>query len=68
MKILLNVNDTKANFTIELLNNIKGVKYEIITPTKAQFLKQLKSSVQEVTTAKQGKTKLQSAKDFLNTL
>jgi len=66
MKILLKVNDTKADSTIQLLNNLKGVKYEIITPAKAQFLKQLKSSIQEVAAAKQGKTKLQSAKDFLN--
>jgi hypothetical protein len=66
MKLLLDVKDNKADFIIELLKNFSFVKAQTISPTKAQFLKELKGSVEEVTLAKQGKVKLQSARDFLN--
>jgi len=68
MKILLDVKDHKADFVIELLKNLPFVKTEQLTPTKAQFLRELKGSVKEVALAKQGKLKLQLAKDFLNEL
>ncbi len=68
MKVLLDIKDNKAEFVLELLKNLSFVKAETLTPSKAQFLKELKSAVQEVTLAKQGKVKLQSAKDFLNEL
>ncbi len=64
MKVLLDVKDNKADFIIELLRNFSFVKTEQLTPTKAQFLGDLKGSVEEVTLAKQGKIKLQSARDF----
>jgi hypothetical protein len=68
MKVLLDIKDDKASFFMEVLKNFSFVKAETITPSKAQFLKELKESVIEVTLAKQGKIKLQSAKDFLNEL
>jgi len=68
MKILLDIKDNKADFVMELLKNLSFVKAEELTPTKAQFLHELKGAVKEVTLAKQGKLKLQSAKDFLNEL
>ena len=68
MKVLLDVKDNKADFIIELRRNFSFVKTEQLTPTKAQFLRDLKGSVEEVTLAKQGKIKLQSARDFLHEL
>jgi len=68
MKVLLDIKDAKADFMIELLKNFSFVKTESLTPSKAQFLKDLKGSVGEVILAKQGKIKLQSARDFLNEL
>jgi hypothetical protein len=68
MKVLLDVKDSKADFIIELLNNFSFVKTETLTPSKAQLLKDLKGSVEEVTLAKKGKIKLQSAREFLNEL
>ena len=68
MKVLLDINDSKADFVMELLHSLSFVKSEQLTPTKAQFLHELKASVTEVALAKQGKLKLQSAKDFLNEL
>lgn len=68
MKLLLDIKDDKADFILELLKNFSFVKTETISPQKAQFLKELKGSVEEVKLAKQGKIKLQSARDFLNEL
>ena len=68
MKIILDIKDSKADFMIELLKNFSFVKTNTITPSKAQFLEELKGSVKEVSLAKKGKIKLQSARDFLNEL
>jgi len=68
MKILLDIKDNKADFVLELLNNLSFVKAEAISLKKAQFIKELKSSVIEVENAKQGKIKLKSAEDLFNEL
>ena len=68
MKLVVDVSDKKAEFVLELLSNLSFVKTQTITPSKAQFLKELKESVREVTLAKKGKIKLQSAREFLNEL
>ena len=68
MQLLINVKDNKASFVMELLNSLSFVKAETLTPSKAQFLKELKGSAEEVALAKKGKLKLQSAKDFLDEL
>jgi len=68
MKIILDIKDNKADFIMELLKSFTFVKVETIAPQKAQFLKELKEAAKEVSLAKQGKIKLQSAKDFLNEL
>ena len=55
----------------ELAAILKRSKDKIKTksnPAKQRFLNELKESVKEVGLAKQGKVKLQSAKDFLNEL
>ena len=68
MKILLDIKDSKSDFVIELLSNLSYVKTEAISTTKAQFLKELSISVQEVILAKAGKIKLKSADQLLNEL
>lgn len=68
MKVLLDINDNKADFIMELLRSFSFVKAETISPKKAQFLKELKGSMDEVTLAKQGKIKLKSADQLLNEL
>ncbi|MHB8259842.1 MAG: hypothetical protein ACYDCN_08275 [Bacteroidia bacterium] len=68
MKVLLDIKDNKAAFFMELLKSFSYVKAQTLTPEKAQFLKELKGSIEEVTLAKQGKLKLQSAKEFLHEL
>lgn len=53
---------------MELLNSLSFVKSEPISSTKAQFIKELKGSMKEVTLAKQGKIKLKSAQQLLDEL
>ena len=68
MKILLDIRDNKAAFFMEVLKNFSFVKATPITENKAEFLKDLKEAVEEVKLAKQGKIKLQSAKEFIDEL
>ncbi|MBC6109794.1 hypothetical protein ACFOG5_08585 [Pedobacter fastidiosus] len=68
MKVLLDVKDEKADFVMELLNQLSFVKTEAISIRKAQFIKELKSSAEEVQLAKKGKIKLKSAEELLNEL
>ena len=68
MKVILDIQDNKADFVMELLNSLSFVKAEPISATKAKFLKELEGSVQEVVLAKQGKIKLQTAEQLLNEL
>jgi len=66
MKILLDKQDNKADFVMELLNNLSFVKAEAIIVKKAEFIKELRSSIKEVELAKKGKVKLKSAEELLN--
>ena len=66
MIVLLKVKDNKANFILELLNNFPFVKAESISPAKAQFIEELKTAVEEVNLAKEGKIKLKTADQLLD--
>jgi len=68
MKILLDIKDDKAPFFMELLKNFTFVKAKPLSEAKAQLMEDIRDAVQEVQQAKQGKVKLQSARDFLNEL
>ncbi len=68
MKVMLDIKDNKADFVMELLRSLSFVKAEPISPTKAQFFKELKASVKEVVLAKQGKLKLKTSEQLLNEL
>ncbi len=68
MKVLLDINDNKADFVLEVLHQFRFVKAKTISPAKAKFLEELSGAIEEVKQAKRGKVKLQSAKDFLDDL
>lgn len=68
MKVLLDIKDNKAAFFMEMLKNFSFVKATTLTESKADLLEEFKEAVDEVKLAKQGKIKLQSARDFLNEL
>jgi hypothetical protein len=68
MKVILDIPDNKASSIMDELKNISFLKIETISASKAAFFKELKSSIDQVTSAKQGKTKLKSADQLLNEL
>lgn len=69
MKLLIDINDNKGAFLMELLQNFSFVnKTTQLTEAKAELFKDLKESIEEIKLAKQGKIKLNSAKDLLNEL
>ncbi len=65
MKVILDLPDNRAMSLLEVLKSISFVKVEAISNEKATFLNELKSSIDEVELAKQGKIKLKSADDLL---
>ncbi len=68
MKVLLEIKDSKADFVMELLENLSFVKTETISPSKARFIKEFKKAAEEVNQSKQGKIKLKTAEQLLDEL
>jgi hypothetical protein len=68
MKVLVEVNDNKGEFILELLNNFPFVKAKSISPAKAQLLEELKEAVENLNLIKQGKIKARPANELLNEL
>lgn len=68
MQYLLEVDDNKDRFLLEVLKHFRFVKTRPLTKANMQFVKELQQSIEEVKKAKQGKIKLQKAKDMLNEL
>jgi hypothetical protein len=68
MRLIVNIPDNKAAFFMEVLKNFSFVKATPISATKADHLEDFKQAVEEVKLAKDGKIKLQSAKDLLDEL
>ena len=46
MKVLVDVNDGKGDFILELLNNFPFAKAKPISPAKAQLLEEIKEAVE----------------------
>ena len=68
MKVILDIEDSKANTLLNLLKDLKYVKAEMLTQPKAKFLQELKEAVNELNQVKEGKKKARNAQDFLNEL
>ncbi len=68
MKVLIDIKDNKADFVMELLNNLSFVKTKTISPQKAQLLEDIKEAVENLNLVKQGKLKARRAKDLVNEL
>jgi polyhydroxyalkanoate synthesis regulator phasin len=68
MKVLLDIKDSKAGFVMELLKNLPFVKTKPLTPSKAQFLEEVKEAVDNMTLVKRGKLKARPAKELLDEL
>ena len=67
-RIVLDIPDNKINFFMELVNSLGFKNVRKLSNEQKEFVDDLKNSLNEVELHRQGKIKLQSAKDFLNEL
>ncbi len=68
MKVLLDIEDSKSEFFMEVLKNFSFVKAKLLTDPKAEILEGIKEAVEEMKLIKAGKLKGVPAKDILNDL
>jgi hypothetical protein len=68
MKLLLEIQDNKAAFIIELLNNFKFVKAKEITSEKALLIEEIKESLENLKLVKQGKLNAKPLSELLSEL
>lgn len=68
MKVLLDINDDQAQFIMELLSQLKGVKAKPLSPYKAEVLEGVQEAVEEMKLIKEGKLEGIPAKDLLDEL
>ena len=68
MKVILDIEDSKAAFVMELLKNFKFIKTKTLTPYKAEILEGIKEAVEEINLIKEGKLEGKPARDLLNEL
>ena len=68
MKVLLNIEDDKVDFVMELLNSLSFVKAKPLTPQNAEVLESIKDAAEEMKLIKAGKMKARNAEDLFNEL
>ena len=68
MKVILDIQDKKAGFVMELLRALPFVKTKTISSSKAKLIEEIKESVEEVNLIKTGKLKGKPVEEFLNEL
>ena len=68
MQYLLEVDDNKDKFLLEILKHFRFVKTHPLSKANVQFVTELQKSIKQVKQAKKGKVKLQKAKDLMNEL
>ncbi len=68
MKVLLDIQDNKVPFVMELLKNLSFVKTKPLTNYKAEVLEGVKEAVEEMNLIKQGKLKGTPARELLDEL
>ena len=69
MKILLEINDSKAAFFLEVLKNFKFVKKAIpLSDAKAGLMQDIREAVEELKLVRAGKLEARNAEDLINEL
>jgi hypothetical protein len=68
MKVLLDIQDQKASFILELLKNFKYVKAKPLTPSYAIIFEELKEAVENMKLVADGTLKPRPVEDLLNEL
>ncbi|MDR2027112.1 MAG: hypothetical protein LBQ01_06100 [Prevotellaceae bacterium] len=68
MKVLLDIEESKSLFFLELLRNFSFVKVQLLTNEKALLLQEIKEAVDTVNLVKESKSVARQAKELLNEL
>jgi hypothetical protein len=68
MKVLLDIEENKADFVMELLKNLRFVKATPLTDAKARVLSDLREAVEEMKLIKAGKKHGRPARELLDEL
>ena len=69
MKILLDIQDNKASFFMEVLKNFAFVKKATqISDAKADLMQEIREAVEELNLVKNGKLEARNAKDLIDEL
>jgi|TARA_R110002096_G_scaffold142273_5_gene297484 hypothetical protein len=69
MKILLDIQDSKAAFFMELLKNFSFIKKATqISENKAELIMDIKEAVEELKLVKEGKMEARNAEDLIDEL
>ncbi len=68
MRVILEINDNKAEFVMELLNSLSFVKAKPISDEKAKLMEEMKEAVENLNLVKKGKVKARLASELLNEL
>lgn len=69
MKILVDIQDTEANFAIKVLNSLSFVKKaKPMSKSSVDLMENLKDAAEQVRLHKQGKIKLKTAQELLSEL
>jgi hypothetical protein len=68
MRLLLDIEEDKASFILELLKNFTFVKTEKLSPQNIDFINDLKEAVEEVKSIKKGKSTGRPVADLIHEL
>lgn len=69
MKILLDINDNKVAFFMEILKSFKFVKKATpLSDSKANLMQEIREAVNELKQVKEGKLEARNAEDLINEL
>ena len=69
MKILVDIQDTEADFAIKVLNSLSFVKKaQPMSKSSVDLMENLKDAAEQVRLHKQGKIKLKTAQELLSEL
>ena len=68
MKVLLEIEESKADAFMEVLENINFVKVKKVSSKKDKILKDIEEAVEELILIKSGKKQGRNAKEFIKEL
>ena len=68
MKVLLDIQDSKALHLLEVLKSLPYVKTKQLTEEKAQLMSEIREAVENVNLVRQGKVKARPVNELLDEL